>query len=237
MFGLNKLLSGGNVNFPKRLVRVGCFSILFCLLVGGSAAGSGKLGIFVIRMAPYGQDAETYTVPSWGVGVHAVFPLPIVSKIFAVTGGFEFVEFLHKTLDLTDNVTGLKVEQTTDQGYARLFAGAQVGGHGNGFLRPHAGVNLALIYHNFSIANVVPNDADPDNPISQYLTNIERVVFGYDLAIGLDLNFSNTVALDGGIKYVKSFSVPQQLGPLDAVKIYPQYFQIYFGVGISFDLL
>jgi hypothetical protein len=96
-------------------------------------------------------------------------------------------------------------------------------------------VNLALILNDFRIDNVVPNDADPENPISQNLKNVTRVVFGYDLAVGLDLNFSNTVALDGGVKYVKSFSVPQQLGA-DAVKIYPQYFQIYFGVGVSFDV-
>ncbi|MFN0158915.1 MAG: hypothetical protein ACKVRP_12695 [Bacteroidota bacterium] len=219
----------------KKAIRDGCLVILCWLLIGDSATGSGKLGIYAIRMVPYGLDAETYTRPSWGGGIHAVFPLPIASETFAATGGLEFVNFLNKRIDLRDRITGLRVEQTTSQNYVRLFAGAQLGGHGNGFLRPHAGVNLALIFHDFSIDNVVPNDADPDNPISQNLEHILHVVFGYDLTIGLDLNFSNTVALDGGVKYVKSFFVPQQLGSA-SVKIYPQYFQIYFGVGVSFDV-
>lgn len=218
-----------------KLLRVSSLSILFWLLVGGSAVGAGKAGIYAIRMVPYGQDAEAQTRSSWGGGIHVVFPLPFASNIFAATGGLEFVNFLNKTIYLRDQVTGLRIEQTTSQTFARLFAGAQLGGHGNGFLRPHAGVNLALIFYDFSIDNEIPNDADPGNPISQNLTKITRVVFGYDIAVGLDLNFSNTVALDVGIKYVKSFSVPQQLGP-DAVTIYPQYFQIYFGAGISLEM-
>ena len=220
---------------PSRLRRTGCLLILCWMVIGDSAVGSGKVGVYAIRMVPYGLDAETYSRPSWGGGIHAVFPLPFVSEIFAATGGLEFVNFLNKKIDLRENGTGLRVEQTTSQDYARLFAGAQLGGHGNGFLRPHAGANLALIFHDFSIDNVVPNDADPDHPISQNVKDITRVVFGYDFTLGLDLNFSNTIAIDGGVKYVKSFSVPQQLGS-DAVKIYPQYFQIYFGVGVSFDL-
>lgn len=219
----------------KRLLRIVCLSAPFWLLTTDSAVSSGKVGVYAIRMVPYGLDAETYNRPSWGGGIHAVFPLPVVSSIFAVTGGVEVVDFLDKKIDLPNNSSGLRVEQTTSQVYARLFAGAQVGGHGNGFLRPHAGANLALIFNDFSIDNVVPNDADPDHPISQNVKSVTRVVFGYDFTIGLDLNFSNRLALDGGVKYVKSFSVPQQLGA-DAVKIYPQYFQIYFGIGVSFDV-
>jgi hypothetical protein len=213
-----------------------CLCVLLCLATGGSAIASGKVGIYAIKMVPYGVDAETYTDASWGGGIHIVFPLSVVSDIVALTGGVEFVNFLNKKIDLRDRNTGLRVEQTTSQTYARLFAGAQVGGHGNGFLRPHAGVNLALIYHDFSVDDVVPNDADKEHPLSQNLEHTVRVVFGYDFTFGLDLNFSNRIALDGGVKYVKSFSVPQQLGSA-AVKIYPQYFQIYLGVGVSFDLL
>jgi hypothetical protein len=220
---------------PGKWLRGACLLSIIWLLPGNGAAASGKVGIYGIRMVPHGVDAETYTRASWGGGIHAVFPLPAASEIIAVTGGLEIVNFLDKKIDLRERVTGLRVEQTTSQNYARLFVGGQIGGHGNGFLRPHAGANLALIFHDFSIDNVVPNDADPDNPLSQNLEQISRVVFGYDLTLGLDLNFSNTVALDGGVKYVKSFSVPQQLGST-AVKIYPQYFQIYFGVGVSFDM-
>ncbi len=61
-------------------------------------------------------------------------------------------------------------------------------------------------------------------------------MFGYDITLGVDLNFSNRIALDGGVKYLKSFSVPQQLGE-GSVRVHPEYFQIYIGVGASFDLL
>ncbi|MBX2989829.1 MAG: hypothetical protein KF749_01530 [Bacteroidetes bacterium] len=212
-----------------------CFTVFCCLFCTTVASGSGKVGIYAIRMVPYGADAEKYTRPSWGAGLHAVFPLPVVSQLFAITCGLELVNFLEKEIDLREPVTGLRVQQKTSQDFIRLFVGGQIGGHGNGFLRPHAGISLALIHNQFTIDNVVPNDNDPNNPISQNVKDVSSTVFGYDLTLGLDLNFSNTVALDGGVKYVKSFSVPQQLGA-DAAKIYPQYFQIYLGVGVSFDI-
>jgi hypothetical protein len=220
---------------PSRWLRVVVFLLLSLFVIVNNAAASGKVGVYAIRMVPYGQDAETYSRASWGGGIHAVLPFRF-SEIVALTGGLEFVNFLNTTVDLRDRTTGLKVNQTTSQSYVRLFLGGQVGGHGNGFLRPHAGVNLALIFHDFSIDNTVPDDTNPDKSISQNVEHISRVVFGYDITLGLDLNFSNTIALDGGVKYVKSFSVPQQLGSA-SLKIYPQYFQIYFGVGVSFDFL
>jgi len=223
------------MSIRRRMREVILFLVACRLLSVEHAPASGKVGIYAIRMIPYGIDAEQYTRPSWGGGVHAVFPLPVVSQLFAITGGLEIVNFLEKEIDLREPVTGLKVEQKTSQDFVRLFVGAQIGGHGNGFLRPHAGISLALIHNQFSIDNVVPNDNDPNNPISQNVKEVSSTVFGYDLAFGLDLNFSNTIALDGGVKYVKSFSVPQQLGA-DAVKIYPQYFQVYFGIGVSFDV-
>ena len=220
---------------PMRLLRVVWFSTAFSLLIGNSAVGSGKVGVYAIRMVPYGQDAETYSRPSWGGGIHAVFPLPVVSQLFAITGGLEFVNFLEKKIELREPTTGLRVDQKTSQDFVRLFVGGQIGGHGNGFLRPHAGASFALAHYQFSIDNVIPNDNDPNNPVTQNVKEVSSTVFGYDFNLGLDLNFSNRIALDGGVKYVKSFSVPQQLGS-DAVKIYPQYFQIYFGLGVSFDM-
>jgi hypothetical protein len=211
------------------------FLIFFRVLSAEIAFGSGKVGIYAIRMIPYGNDAEKYTRASWGGGLHAVFPLPVVSHLFAITGGLEIVNFLEKKIELREPVTGIRVDQKTSQDFVRLFVGGQIGGHGNGFLRPHAGISLALVHNQFSIDNVIPNDNDPNNPITQNVKEVNSTVFGYDFNLGLDLNFSNTVALDGGVKYVKSFSVPQQLGD-DAAKIYPQYFQVYFGIGVSFDV-
>jgi hypothetical protein len=68
------------------------------------------------------------------------------------------------------------------------------------------------------------------------VSNEGYVVAGYDITLGIDLNFSNTVALDGGVRYLQSFSVPQQLGQ-GSEKIHPQYFQVYLGIGASFDMI
>jgi hypothetical protein len=54
--------------------------------------------------------------------------------------------------------------------------------------------------------------------------------------MGVDLNFWNKWNLEGGVRYLKSFSLPQLLGE-GSEKIHPQYFQIYIGAGISFRIL
>ena len=82
----------------------------------------------------------------------------------------------------------------------------------------------------------VPDDYNRERDLRQNLDQRDKVAFGYDITLGMDLNFSNTVALDGGVRYLKSVSVPQQLGD-GTVRIYPQYFQVYVGVGVPFSVL
>ena len=92
------------------------------------------------------------------------------------------------------------------------------------------------MYYEISTDVTIPDDYDRERSIRQNLRKQDHAVLGYDITLGVDLNFSNTIALDGGVKYLKSFSVPQQLGD-GAVRIHTQYFQIYFGIGVSFDML
>ena len=82
--------------------------------------------------------------------------------------------------------------------------------------------------------DLVVSDSYTGEEIIQNVSNESHVVAGYDITLGIDLNFSNKFAIDGGVRYVKSFAVPQQLGE-GSVKIYPQYFQVYLGIGIGFD--
>jgi hypothetical protein len=217
----------------KTAVIVGLSMILLSMTAPTSFAG-GKVGIYGLRMVPYGDDAKKFSQRSWGGGIHVVAPVPQLANFLAGVVGFEGVNMLSETTEFRDRVTGLRVEQQTSQNYIRLYIGAQVGGHGNGFIRPHAGVNLALVNYGISTDVVIPDDSDRENEIRQDLKDEGHTVFGYDITLGVDLNFSNTVAIDGGVRYLKSFSVPQQLGE-DSVDIHPQYFQIYFGVGISFQ--
>ena len=210
------------------------FVILF--LFSSSTFAGGKVGIYGIHMVPRGPDARSHSDPGFGLGLHVVAPVAFFSDIVAGVGGLEYINLLSATTEFRDRLTGLRVEQQTEQGYFRLFIGGQIGGHGNGFLRPHAGMNLALVYHHISTDVVVPDDVNRENEIRQNLRSEGNAVFGYDLTLGLDLNFSNKIALDGGVRFLKSFSVPQQLGE-GSVRVHPYYFQIYFGIGISFDMI
>jgi opacity protein-like surface antigen len=156
--------------------------------------------------------------------------------VLAGTAGLEYIHLMSSTTSFVDRVTRLRTEQQTEQSYGRFYIGGQAGGHGNGFLRPHAGANAALVWYNINTDVVIPNDANRENEIRQNLRSQTKFTFGYDFTLGLDLNFNNKIALDGGVRYVKSFKVPQQLGD-GSVQIYPQYFQIYFGIGASFEML
>jgi hypothetical protein len=206
--------------------------ILFIPVNQSEVIAGPKAGIYGIFMAPDGEDAENYSDAGFGFGLHIVLPAPQLLNILAGTAGFEITNLLTSSIDLRDPDTGLLVVQNTDQNYMRLYLGAQAGGHGNGFFRPHAGMNLALIYYSISTDLVIP-DSYGENEIVQNLDSEGHVVFGYDITLGIDLNFSNKFMLDGGVRYLKTFSVPQQLGDEGSVKIHPQYFQVYLGIGIG----
>ena len=108
--------------------------------------------------------------------------------------------------------------------------GGQIGGLGRGFFRPYLGLNAALVFYAINTHLDFHPRFAPDYTENVY-DDIDAV-FGYDVTAGLDLNIWERVSLDGGVKYLKSFSVPDQLGG-GSDKIYPQYFQVYLGVGID----
>ena len=216
----------------SQLHFIAIFLVLVSISLSDAVAG-GKAGIYGIYMIPSGEDAKNFSRPGLGLGLHIVVPVSQLANILAGTAGFEYINLLEKRVELRDGTTGLLVDQITSQDYVRLFIGAQVGGHGNGFFRPHAGMNLALIVYSISTDRVVPSSQGGDE-ITQNLSNETHVVAGYDITLGIDLNFSNKFALDGGVRYLKSFSVPQQLGQ-GSEKIHPQYFQVYLGIGLSLN--
>jgi hypothetical protein len=206
--------------------------IIFLSSTLSDAIAGGKAGVYGIYMVPRGEDAKNYSQPGLGFGFHIVVPVPQLANILAGTVGLEFINLLEKTIDYRDRTTGLRVEQNISQNYFRLFLGGQVGGHGNAFFRPHAGMNVALVYYNIS-TEIVEAYSSNEGEIKLSGNTEGHVVAGYDITLGIDLNFSNKFAIDGGIRYVKSFSVPLQLGA-GSVKIHPQYFQIYLGIGLGF---
>jgi opacity protein-like surface antigen len=210
-------------------------TILTCINYSIAFTG-GKISLYGIYMKPYGTDAREYSSPGWGGGFEVVVPVPKLSNVLAGSAGLEIVNLMSQSTTFRDRVTGLSVEQQTDQNYFRLYLGVRFGGHGNAFLRPHVGANIALVYYNIRTDVVVPDDYSRENEIRQNLSDKGKAAFGYELSMGLDLNFSNKIAVDGGVKYLNSLSVPQQLGE-GSIKIHPKYFQIYLAVGVSFEFL
>jgi hypothetical protein len=222
-------------SFASWMWRV-TFVMMAMVSIGFSEAiADGKIGVYGIYMEPRGADAENYSQPGCGAGAHVVVPVPQLSNLLAGVAGVEVINLLSETVEIRDEM-GWRRELHTSQNYARVYIGPQVGPHGKGFFRPHAGLNLALVMYDITTDLVEPDDYDPEKEKRQNLQDETKIVFGYDFTLGIDLNFFNKIAVDGGVRYVKSFSVPQQLGE-GSEKVHPEYFQIYLGAGVTFDFI
>lgn len=188
-----------------------------------------QLAIHGIYMVPDGVQATDYSRPGFGGGVTFIFPLGRVPDILRAGVGLEFVSLMRRTIDLPPLSDGSSVEQETQQTFMRLYGGIHVGGPTNALVRPYASLNFALHLHGIWTDLVVTDPYDPSIEDRTTTSSNYHAVLGCDMTFGLDLNVWQTVALDGGFRFVKSFGVPQQLGE-GSVKIYPHYFQIFVGV-------
>ncbi len=222
------------------LRRIAVFSLLVAVVIHISTPAGAipkmKLGAFGVRMEPEGSDSKRYSKASWGGGLKFVVVPENTGNLFALVTGFDVVRMLGQTTEFQDAVTLLRVEQQTNQYFSRLYVGTRIGPQGNGFFHPYAGANLALAYYSISTDVVIPDDSNRENEIRQNLKKEGNSAFGYDFALGMELNVHRSVYIDLGVKYLKFFSVPQQLGE-GSEEVHPAYFQIFFGLGISLDTL
>ncbi len=206
---------------------------LIVSLVPSSARAGGKLTAHGIYMIPSGTAAKDVSRPGWGLGGDFIIGLPNAKDIINGVIGLEYINLLGKSVESEALVEGVVLPYTkeTDQWYSRLYVGAQAGGLGNAFLRPYAGLHAALVVYAINTdLNFHPPPGQEEFTSHAY-DDIDAV-FGFDLTFGMDVNISQKISLDGGVKYLKSFNVPDQLGE-GAVRIYPQYFQVYLGLGIA----
>ena len=201
------------------------------VLFAAPAFADGKLLFAGVRMDPTDADARNYSRPGWGGSVELVAPLPIPEKLVAGVFGLDFVNLLSKTHKFRDPLTGLRVEQQTEQHYVRVFAGGQFGSHSRGLLRPYAGANVAAVFYGISTDVVVPDDNIRENEIRQNLRDENEAAFGWDANVGIDFNFNDAFSIDAGVRVLHSYGVPQQLGA-DAVTIQPSYVMYKVGVAI-----
>ena len=128
------------------------------------------------------------------------------------------------------------MEQQTSQYFGRIYMGPEIGPHGNGTFRPHAGANIALVLYGISTDVVVPDDYNREQEIRQNLSGEHRAAFGYDVTLGVDINPWSKVSFDVGARFIKSLNVPQQLGA-GSEPIHPGYVEGYLGVAFSLGWL
>ncbi len=212
-------------------LRVVCAALAALLLFAVPAFADARLVLDGVRMDPSDVDARRFARPGWGGSLELVAPLPSTQQLVAGVFGLDFVNLLSRTVKFQDAVTLLRVEQQTEQHYARLYAGGQFGSHSHGLLRPYAGANLALVLYGISTDVVVPDSHDRENEIRQNLRDEEKAAFGWDVNAGLDVRPSRHFSLDAGVRWLHAYGVPQQLGD-GAITIQPSYFQYKVGVAI-----
>jgi opacity protein-like surface antigen len=218
--------------FSLLLVSVLILLLSLCLICH-SARADGKLTLYGVRMEPDGDDAKDFSRTGWGGGFSLIIPVSKNFHYLSACSGAEMVQLASKRLTFYDPVTSLRTEQDTGQYYGRIYLGPRIGPLGHGFIRPHAGINLAFVIYDISTTLTVPDDFDPENSIQQDLGSSTKTLFGFDINLGVDFSFNETVIVDLGVTYVKSFSVPQQFGE-GTEKVHPRYFQISLGIGTGF---
>jgi opacity protein-like surface antigen len=191
-------------------------------------AMDGKLALHIVRMDPNGTDATRYTEPGWGFGVQLTATTRsrtakvLDSGVLAGILGIEYVNLRPQDVLVYEPGGSTVAVERNDQYLARLYLGPEIGAHGHGLLRPHAGANLALVFYGISYGNGMGD---------------HKATYGYDVSGGLDFNPWNTVSFDLGARYVKMFGIPAQLSFGTAEPIAPAYVQAYLAVGFSLPWL
>lgn len=203
------------------------FALLLLLLAVPALAATPRAGIYVTRLDPSDRQAQDFAKPGWGGGIDISWPLTGTQGLISGIGGLEFVSLLSNVKEFQDGVTGFRIEQHTDQMYGRFYVGGELGPHGNGFLEPYANLAIAVVFYGISTDVVVPNDANRENEIRQNLRDQNEAAFGWSAGTGMHLNFGRW-GIDGGVRFLKQYGVPQQLGD-GAVTIQPSYIQSRLG--------
>jgi hypothetical protein len=207
----------------------------FLVVVTATAAASPSITLHGTWMKPNGAAADRYARESWGGGLQAVFPVAATQNLVAAVAGVEVVNLLSERTEYRQTeFPFLRIIQSTNQNYGRFYVGPRLGLHGHEILRPHLGVNLGVNVYNIRTDVEVPDDYDYQNSLRQNLRSETHAVFGWDGTFGLEVRFTERFGMDGGVRYVKSFDVPQQLGE-GSVEVSPEYTQGYLGFTVFLD--
>jgi len=202
-------------------------ALALCILAVPAFAAIPRATLYVTRIDPADRAARDFARPGYGGSLDISWPISGSMGMVSAIGGVEITNLLSKVKTFQDQVALLRVEQHTDQVYGRFFMGGELGPHGNGFFQPYANVALGLVVYGINTDVVIPDDSDRQNSINQNLSEQNEAAFGWSAGTGVNFNFGKW-GIDGGVRFLKQYGVPQQLGD-GAVSIQPSYVQYRLG--------
>jgi hypothetical protein len=208
----------------------GLIALALAALVSPALAATPRFTIYGLSMVPTDREARDYADPGWGGGIDVSWPVTGTEGLFSAIAGIEAASLYSNVKTFHDQTTGLRIEQHTDQVYGRLFLGGELGPHGNGTIQPYGNLAVALVVYGISTSVVIPDDNNLENSINQHLGDHTEAAFGWSAGGGVNLNFGRW-GIDGGVRFLQQYGVPQQLGA-GAVTIQPSYIQYRLGVSI-----
>jgi hypothetical protein len=203
--------------------------LALCALALPARAATPRCTIYGVLMDPTDKEARDFSDPGWGGGVDVSWPVHGTEGMLSMIGGIEAAS-LFSSVKTFHDPTGLRIEQHTNQVYGRMFLGGELGPHGNGTIQPYGNLAVALVIYGISTDVVIPDDVNAENAINQHLSDHNEAAFGWSAGTGVNLFFGKW-GVDGGIRFLKQYGLPQQLGA-GAVTIQPSYFQYRLGLSI-----
>jgi|SRR5881394_623353 len=208
----------------------GFAALALCAIAVPGFAATPRVTLYGMIMDPTDQAARDFSDPGWGGGLDVSCPLGGTEGMLSVIGGFEAASLYSSVKTFHDQTTGLRIEQHTDQVYGRFFLGGELGPHGNGTIQPYGNLAVALVVYGISTDVVIPDDSNLENSINQHLSDHNEAAFGWSAGGGVNLQFGKW-GIDGGVRFLKQYGLPQQLGA-GAVTIQPSYFQYRLGLSL-----
>ena len=180
---------------------------------------------YALLLDPSGSEARELNDPGWGFGAEVAIPLISTHEIVALQAGFDMGNLDSGRSEATDLGGGLITVFTTSQDYYRIFGGAEIGGKPEARIRPHVGLQLALVRQDVSTIFF-----DAASGLSGIVGSESSTRLGYGLAGGLGIRLTAKTGIDGGVRYLKGLGIeiPTEDGSTTTVR--PDYLQFYVGV-------
>ncbi len=211
---------------------VAAFMVLLSICSTTYAGVQGRLAGYLMRIEPYQDDAEKFSKATLGGGFQVIVAAPRPYHYVAGVFGLEGARLQNQKIYMIDRLTGLQAEQITNHDYFRIFLGPRFGPQGRGFFHPYIGANVAVAFYSIDSDLVVHDDYDRTKEIRQSIERQEEAVIGYDINLGLELNFQQKFFIDVGGRYVQNLDVEQQVGEVKEM-IKPTYIEVYLGAAFG----